>query len=63
MIGIYSHNNRKYEHRGHSASFGNAKKKIKHFSYQSTDRIGKGFSSVVYRGTNDNTSIIKFKYR
>ena len=39
---------------------GIAQKKIKHFSYQSTDRIGKGFSSVVYRGTNDNTSIIQF---
>jgi len=32
------------------------KKKIKHFSYSSSDKIGKGFSSIVYRGTNDLTS-------
>lgn len=34
-----------------------SRKKIKHFSYSPLDKIGKGFSSVVYRGTNDNTSI------
>lgn len=32
------------------------KKKIKHFSYSSTDKIGKGFSSIVYKGSNDLTS-------
>ena len=31
------------------------RKKIKHFSYSSSDRIGKGYSSVVYRGKNDQT--------
>jgi hypothetical protein len=35
---------------------GSSRKKIKHFSYSPFDKIGKGFSSVVYRGTNDNTS-------
>lgn len=34
----------------------NQKKKIKHFSYSESDRIGKGYSSIVYRGTNDHTS-------
>lgn len=58
MLSYYS-NNQKFENRGRSASFGNAKKKIKHFSYQLTDRIGKGFSSVVYKGTNENTSNTK----
>jgi hypothetical protein len=37
----------------HSSSH---RKKIKHFSYSDSDRIGKGYSSIVYRGTNDNTS-------
>jgi hypothetical protein len=36
---------------GHNAS----RKKIKHYSYSSADRIGKGYSSVVYLGKNDNT--------
>lgn len=43
----------------HSFSHGSSgagRKKIKHFSYSPLDKIGKGFSSVVYRGTNDNTS-------
>ena len=35
---------------------GGSRKKIKHFSYSPFDKIGKGFSSIVYRGTNDNTS-------
>jgi hypothetical protein len=30
----------------------NNKKKIKHFVYSENDRIGKGYSSIVYRGTN-----------
>ena len=33
------------------------RKKIKHFSYSESDRIGKGYSSIVYRGLNDLTSI------
>jgi len=32
-------------------------KKIKDYSYNPNDRIGKGFSSIVYKGTNDETSI------
>jgi hypothetical protein len=32
-----------------------SRKKIKHYSYSSADRIGKGYSSVVYLGRNDNT--------
>ncbi len=28
------------------------KKKIKNFSYNFNDKIGKGFSSIVYKGTN-----------
>lgn len=33
-------------------SYGSVKK-IKNFSYNPLDSIGKGFSSVVYRGQND----------
>lgn len=33
-----------------------SRKKIKHFSYSHNDKIGKGFSSIVYKGTNDLTS-------
>ncbi len=40
----------------HSSSLNANRKKIKHYSYSPTDKIGKGFSSIVYRGTNDNTS-------
>ncbi len=43
----------------HSFSHGTpatTRKKIKHFSYSPYDKIGKGFSSIVYRGTNDTTS-------
>lgn len=62
MITTYS-NARKYDHRGHSASFGNPRKKIRQYSYHPTDRIGKGFSSIVYKGTDDTTSkrLIKFR--
>lgn len=35
-----------------------SRKKIKHFSYSYNDRIGKGFSSIVYKGTNDLTSTL-----
>jgi len=40
----------------HCGTQGTSRKKIKNYSYSSTDKIGKGFSSIVYRGTNDNTS-------
>lgn len=30
--------------------------KIKNYSYSPLDQIGKGFSSIVYKGTNDETS-------
>jgi len=32
------------------------RKKIEHYSYALGDRIGKGYSSVVYRGRNDQSS-------
>lgn len=41
-----------------SNSSNTLKKKIKHFSYSSNDKIGKGFSSIVYKGSNDLTSIL-----
>lgn len=41
-------------YQGNSSS--DSRKKIKHFSYSHTDKIGKGFSSIVYKGTNDLTS-------
>ena len=34
----------------------NNRKNIKDYSYSQADRIGKGFSSIVYKGTNDITS-------
>ncbi|CAD8109433.1 unnamed protein product [Paramecium sonneborni] len=37
---------------------GNARKVIENFSYALTDAIGKGFSSIVYRGRNDETNEI-----
>lgn len=37
---------------GRHASYSSVKK-IKHYSYNPLDSIGKGFSSVVYRGQND----------
>ena len=40
----------------HTSAMNSNRKKIKHYSYSSMDRIGKGFSSIVYKGTNDNTS-------
>lgn len=46
---------------GYSAS--DSKKKIKHFSYSHVDKIGKGFSSIVYKGTNDLTSIFIFNVK
>ncbi len=40
-----------------------SRKKIKHFSYSHSDKIGKGFSSIVYKGTNDLTSNSVSKFR
>lgn len=40
-----------YNHVKH-ASYGSVKK-VKNYSYNPLDSIGKGFSSVVYRGQND----------
>ncbi|CAD8070866.1 unnamed protein product [Paramecium sonneborni] len=37
---------------------GNARKVIENFSYALTDAIGKGFSSIVYKGRNDQTNEI-----
>lgn len=34
------------------------RKKIENYSFLMNDRIGKGFSSIVYRGLNDLTSTI-----
>lgn len=31
----------------------NSNKKIKNYSYNALDSIGKGFSSVVYKGVNE----------
>ena len=42
----------------HGSSSSDSRKKIKHFSYSHSDKIGKGFSSIVYKGTNDLTSIL-----
>ena len=35
---------------------GAGRRKIKHFSFSEADRIGKGYSSIVYKGTNELTS-------
>jgi hypothetical protein len=39
-----------------SINTANINKKIKNYSYNLADRIGKGFSSIVYKGINDTTS-------
>jgi len=44
------------ESSNHSAT--NIKKKIKHFSYSPEDKIGKGYSSVVFKGVNDLNSTV-----
>lgn len=46
-------------HYGKQNSYGSVKK-IKNYSYNPLDSIGKGFSSVVYKGQNDDNS--KFIY-
>lgn len=61
MLGFYSNNVKKElfgaplgSNTGCSNS--NPNKKVKNYSYNPLDRIGKGFSSIVYKGTNDSTS-------
>jgi len=56
MLSYYSNNTRR-DLGGHSSSLSTNRKKVKDFSYHPSDKIGKGFSSVVFKGTNDNTSI------
>lgn len=41
--------------RHRSSSFSQGPCKVKNFSYKPEHRIGKGYSSVVYKGTNDLT--------
>ena len=43
-------------YRHHSTSSYQGPKKIKNFTYLPEDRIGKGYSSVVYKGKNELTS-------
>jgi hypothetical protein len=54
MLSLYPNATRK-ESYGLNQSNPNCKK-IKDYSYNPADRIGKGFSSIVYKGTNDTTS-------
>jgi hypothetical protein len=61
MLGFYSNNARKEVCTGQqgpssSSTCPPGHKKIKDYSYNPVDRIGKGFSSIVYKGINDNTS-------
>lgn len=61
MLGFYSNNARKEVCTGQqgpssSSTCPPGHKKIKDYSYNPADRIGKGFSSIVYKGINDNTS-------
>lgn len=61
MLGFQSNNARKEIFGGHlnigsSSTTPNGHKKIKDYSYNPLDRIGKGFSSIVYKGLNENTS-------
>lgn len=51
MLNYYQHGTKYEGHRSHSLStYGT--KKIGNFSYSLGDRVGKGFSSIVYRGKN-----------
>lgn len=43
-------------HKYNKSSSYSSTRRVKHYSYSPLDSIGKGFSSVVYRGLNDNTS-------
>ena len=40
------------DHHSYSMATTHAKKRVKHFTYSPSDRIGKGYSSVVYKGKN-----------
>ncbi len=55
MLGFFSNNTRKDlfgPHSGSNSNCTNGNKKIKDYSYNPSDRIGKGFSSIVYKGVN-----------
>ena len=39
------------------------RKKLENYSYQLNSHIGKGYSSQVFKGRNDLTSIIFFLFR
>lgn len=56
MFGLYSNPSRRDLPSNNLPASSNSRKKIKDYSYGYMDRIGKGFSSVVYKGTNDVTS-------
>ncbi len=61
MLGFYSNNARKEMCSGQQGPSSTSTcppghKKIKDYSYNPVDRIGKGFSSIVYKGINDITS-------
>ena len=56
MFAPYPGSNRRELPLNNLSSSSNSRKKIKDYSYGYIDRIGKGFSSVVYKGTNDVTS-------
>lgn len=55
MMNYYT-NNTKRDLLGPSVNVSSGRKKIKDYSYSTIDRIGKGFSSIVYKGVNDRTS-------
>ncbi len=61
MFNYYQQSTKSLSYKGQNYS-SNGSKKIGNFSYSSSDKIGKGFSSVVYRGINDNTSTIYSKH-
>lgn len=52
MTSYLSHNHFKADMLHDFNSSTAAKKKVKNYSYSASDKIGKGFSSVVYRGLN-----------
>ncbi len=56
MTTLYSNHYRtnSYNHQNNASIL--SKIKIKNYSYDPIDKIGKGYSSVVYKGLNDNTS-------
>jgi hypothetical protein len=59
MLGFFSNSTKEeYVNTNLNSSMNctNINKKIKNYSYNLADRIGKGFSSIVYKGINDTTS-------